>query len=126
MIKTFVKRTKCKAGKASLWLITTTPIHSTIGYIWISKVYLYSCTHLLRSRNSPRPPPLGTYMRALLVSQDRQHLFVTPSTVHISCKSTDDNKAWHPSLENSEVYICLGRSSWMVRILAWLPFDASS
>jgi hypothetical protein len=29
--KTFGNLTKCKAGKGGLWLISTTPIHSTIG-----------------------------------------------------------------------------------------------
>jgi hypothetical protein len=36
-------------------------------------------THWLRLRNSPPPPPhLGSNTRALLVSQDIRHLFVTP------------------------------------------------
>ncbi len=42
---------------------------------------MYSCTHWLRPRNNPPPPfptRLGSYTRALLVSQDRRHLFVTP------------------------------------------------
>jgi hypothetical protein len=39
---------------------------------------VYSCTHWLRPRNSALPPHLGSYTRALLVSQDRRHLFVTP------------------------------------------------
>jgi hypothetical protein len=39
---------------------------------------LYSCTHWLRPRNSPLPPHLGSYTKALLVSQGRRHLFVTP------------------------------------------------
>ncbi len=41
---------------------------------------VHSCTHWLRPR-TPLPPPfphLGSYTRALLVSQDRRHLFVTP------------------------------------------------
>ncbi len=39
---------------------------------------MHSCTHWLRPRNYPPPPHLGSYTRALLVSQDRRHLFVTP------------------------------------------------
>jgi hypothetical protein len=35
------------------------------------------CTHWLRPRNTP-PPHLGSYKWALLVSQDRRHLFGTP------------------------------------------------
>jgi hypothetical protein len=43
----------------------------------------HSCTHWLwlRPRNPPAPPPpqhLGSYTSAILVSQDRRHLFVTP------------------------------------------------
>jgi hypothetical protein len=41
--------------------------------------HVYRCTHWLRPRNSTPPPPhLGSYARALLVSQDRRHLCVTP------------------------------------------------
>jgi hypothetical protein len=41
-------------------------------------LHLYSCTHWLR----PLFSHLGSYTSALLVSQDRRHLFVTPcSTV---------------------------------------------
>jgi hypothetical protein len=54
-------------------------------------LHVHRRTHWLRPRNSP-PPPLpphwGSYTRALLVSQDSRHLFVTPwlniSTQH-SC-----------------------------------------
>ncbi len=35
-------------------------------------------THWLRLLISPPPPHLGSHARALLVSQDRRHLFVTP------------------------------------------------
>jgi hypothetical protein len=45
-------------------------------------LHVYSCIHWLRPRKSqpppPNPPHLGSYTRALLVSQDRRHLFVTP------------------------------------------------
>jgi hypothetical protein len=47
---------------------------------------VHRCTHWLRPRN-PNPPPLpllphfGSYKRALLVSQDRRHLFVTPCLI---------------------------------------------
>ncbi len=37
---------------------------------------VHSCTHWLRP--STPPPALGLYTRALLVSQDRRHIFVTP------------------------------------------------
>ncbi len=44
---------------------------------YLSCVQLYSW---LKPRNNPPPPPphLGSYTRALLVSQDRRHLFVAP------------------------------------------------
>jgi hypothetical protein len=41
-------------------------------------LHVYSCTHWLRPRNPSPTPHLGSYTRALLVSQDRRHLFVTP------------------------------------------------
>jgi hypothetical protein len=40
-------------------------------------LHVHSCVHLLRPRIT-LPPHLGLYTRALLVSQDRRHLFVTP------------------------------------------------
>jgi hypothetical protein len=37
------------------------------------------CAQLYSLAETPPPPPhLGSYTRALLVSQDRRHLFVTP------------------------------------------------
>ncbi len=38
-------------------------------------LHVYSCTRCLRLRT---PPQMGSYTRALLVSQDRRHLFVPP------------------------------------------------
>jgi hypothetical protein len=42
--------------------------------------HVHIFTHWLRPRNPlpPSPPHLDSYTRALLVSQDRQHLFMTP------------------------------------------------
>jgi hypothetical protein len=41
---------------------------------------VYSCSHWLRPRNTLPPPAFGLiFERALLVSQERRHLFVTPS-----------------------------------------------
>jgi hypothetical protein len=45
-------------------------------HIW-APVYTVG-TDWLRHRNSPLPPHLASYTRALLVSQDRRHLFITP------------------------------------------------
>jgi hypothetical protein len=39
---------------------------------------LLCTTVLIGPANSPLPLRLGSYVRALLVSQDRRHLFVTP------------------------------------------------
>ncbi len=49
-------------------------LHSLFG------LHVYSCAHGLRPRNTPPPlpPHWGSNTRALLVSQDRRHLFVTP------------------------------------------------
>ncbi len=44
-------------------------------------IHVHSCTHYHWLRpNKPQLPPahLGSYTRALLVNQDRRHLFVTP------------------------------------------------
>ncbi len=41
------------------------------------ELHVHSCTHWLRPRKS-LPPHLGSYTRALMVSQDRRHLFTTP------------------------------------------------
>jgi hypothetical protein len=43
--------------------------------IWAPCAQLYS---LDETRQSPRPSAAGLYTRALLVSQDKRHLFVTP------------------------------------------------
>jgi hypothetical protein len=43
---------------------------------------VYSYTYWLRPRNSPLPPHLGSYTRALLVSQERRHLFSNPLAVN--------------------------------------------
>jgi hypothetical protein len=44
---------------------------------------VHSCSHRLRPRNPPSyPSHLGSYTWTLLVSQDRQHLFVTPFLYH--------------------------------------------
>jgi hypothetical protein len=45
-------------------------------FIWAPCVQLYSLAET--PVTSPLPPHLGSYTRALLVSQDRRHLFVTP------------------------------------------------
>ncbi len=44
-------------------------------FIWAP---VYICTPWLKHRNSRLPSHLGSYTRTLLVSLDRQHLFVTP------------------------------------------------
>jgi hypothetical protein len=41
-----------------------------------TQLYRYS---LAETATPPLPPHLGSYTRALLVSQDRPHLFVTPA-----------------------------------------------
>ncbi len=41
-------------------------------------LHVLRCIHWLRPRNFSPPPHSGSYTRALLVSQDRQHLFGTP------------------------------------------------
>jgi hypothetical protein len=42
-------------------------------------LHVHSCTHWLKPLDSPPPNShLGLFTRALMVSQDRRHLFVTP------------------------------------------------
>jgi hypothetical protein len=48
-------------------------------FIWAP---VYSCTHWLRPRNTPPPPSAFGLMKALLVSQDIRHLFVTLDLNH--------------------------------------------
>ncbi len=63
----------------------------SIGQIWsqISKVYLGSCVQLYSLAETPQlphlPRHLGSYTKALLVSQDRRHLFVTPWFCRLDC-----------------------------------------
>ncbi len=47
---------------------------------------VHSCTHWLWPRNSPLPPHLDSYTRALLVSKERRHLFATPWTLWTDLK----------------------------------------
>ncbi len=51
-------------------------------------LHVHSCTHWERPHNPP-PPHMGSYTRALLVSQDRRHLFVIPRFQVSS--ATEDN-----------------------------------
>ncbi len=62
----------------------TCTLHSKVNYgvrspkfIWAPCAFVHSCTHWLRHLN-PLPAFGLIYERALLVSQDRRHLFVTP------------------------------------------------
>ncbi len=48
-------------------------------------LHVHSYTHRLRPRNPLPPPHLGSYTRALLVSQDRRHLFMTPEPSPCFC-----------------------------------------
>ncbi len=47
----------------------------SLKYIWAP---VQSCTHWLKLHKCPPPLHLVSYTRALLVSQDRRHLYVTP------------------------------------------------
>jgi hypothetical protein len=51
---------------------------------------VYSFSHWVRPRNSPLSPRLGSNTSALLVSQDRRHLFVTPCRDTLGRVSLED------------------------------------
>jgi hypothetical protein len=52
------------------------------------------CTAVLIVREPATPPPhLGPYTRALLVSQDRRHLFVTPARYRASVTRSSPRKS---------------------------------
>jgi hypothetical protein len=58
-----------------------------------------------------RPPPriLGSYTRALLVSQDRRHIFVTPRCVPVddtSCKYEKVNRWDKGTVSRKEYFVC--------------------
>ncbi len=61
--------------------------YPTIGWKWSQISFIWapvnSCTHWLRLLYSP--PHLGSYTGALLVSENRRHLFVTPCPEHTPC-----------------------------------------
>jgi hypothetical protein len=66
-------------------------------------LYVHSCTHWLRPRTPP-PPHLGSYMRALLVIQERRHLFVPPwyftvLTLKVSIENVKKSKGLHRALK---------------------------
>ncbi len=69
---------KCHSPFKLIVQISQVDLQSLFGLLF------YSCTHWLRPRNSPLPPPqhLGSYTRTLFVNQDRRHLFVTPWPEH--------------------------------------------
>jgi hypothetical protein len=46
-----------------------------LGLKSLFELHVRSCTHWMRPRNSPPPPELGSYTRALVSL--RRHLFVT-------------------------------------------------
>ncbi len=63
---------------------------------------MHSCTHWLRPRNSPLPPHLGSYTRALLLSQNRRHLFVTPCPGPFVSSKT--NPITHPAQPHTHLH----------------------
>ncbi len=63
-------------------------------------LHLHSCIHWPRP-HTPPPPHLGSYRRALLFSQDRQHLFVTVSNMKLIYKNENfELDEWLQNYEN--------------------------
>ncbi len=68
------QRAECKANRP-----TESKQNIELNLQSLFGLHVYSCTHWLRPHNTPPiPPHLGSYTRALLVSQDRRHLCITP------------------------------------------------
>jgi hypothetical protein len=73
---------------------------------------LGSCVQLYSLAETPHPPPhLGSYTRALLVSKDRRHLFVTLLdealwTRHTAINKGERGRALLKSKRNSAQIVC--------------------
>jgi hypothetical protein len=71
----------CSAGvNYTLLVMVTRRLNMELDLQSLFRLRVHSCPHWLRLHSPPPPipPHLGSYTRALLVSQDRRHLFVTP------------------------------------------------
>ncbi len=70
-------------------------------FIWASGAQLYSLAET-QQLLPPPPPHLGSYMRSLLVSEDRRHFFVTPwrewriPVSGLSSNPTETTSHWSP------------------------------
>jgi hypothetical protein len=80
---------------------------------------VHSCTHCLRPRYSPLPPAFGG--RALLVSKDRRHLFVTPWLVQNIFTVHDVIEKKSPMASHANV-LCHGKVLNVIARCSWLYF----
>jgi hypothetical protein len=81
----------------------------------------YSCNHWMRDPATPTPPPLphlGSYTRALLVSQHRRHLFVTLCFIGLYASACTDKKENKIFLISKEIQKGSGAKSYMTNGLS--------
>ncbi len=71
------------------FLVRENHSHRLNGGVKSPKFILAACVQLYSLAETPHPSSpllhLGSYMRALLVSQNRRHLFVTPLIIRLHC-----------------------------------------
>ncbi len=70
--------------RSTIYYVMLAPLSQPHMELDIHSLFGLLCTAVLigwDSATTPLPPHLGSYTRALLVSQDRRHLFVTPCMV---------------------------------------------
>ncbi len=94
-------KSRKKSWEYSSLLFTVTSTHMINMNIDLQSLLglltaVYSCNHWLRPRNSPPPPRphLGSYTRALLVRQERRHLFVTFQVLRLNFWTKSREKSW--------------------------------
>ncbi len=107
----FIMILKCKVTVSKI-IIFAAMWHYVAAYVKYgvssTKSPVYSCT---QTRPPPPPPPhLGSYTRALLVSQNRRHLFVTPCVSTSLAHSSIISKEFCMFFTQSCLFLYLGRT----------------
>ncbi len=90
--------------------------HMELDLQSIFGLHMHNCTHWLRPRNPPPlPPHLDSSSRALLVNQDRRHLFATPcgSPFHYTSRRYKCKKC--PAVKRAVLGSCVWR--WVASLI---------